>query len=311
MKSFFPLRLIPENTNFNFMAIRKFNFLFIVLLVIFSIFLVFNKGINFGIDFTGGTLIEAKLKNKPDLLKLYDAINKLDLGDVNIQDFENNNIMIKMGNSNYQDENILAKNVEKIKKAFKDNYPDEVEFRKVDFVGPQVGTELIQKGILSIILAFFSIMGYIAFRFEWQYGLGIIVALIHDVIISVGVISYLQLDFDLTSIAAILTIIGYSVNDSVVIYDRIRENFRKYKKTSVSKIINMSINETLSRTIYTVLTTLLAVFVLMIYGGPALHSFALIVFCGIIIGTYSSIYISAPILIYFGIKKFSRDSQEI
>jgi preprotein translocase subunit SecF len=197
----------------------------------------------------------------------------------------------------------LMKNIETIKEALHKNFKYEIEYRKIDFVGPQVGNQLIQAGVQAMLLAFAAIMMYIWFRFEWQYGVGILIALLHDVIVGLGFMSITNLDFNLSSIAAILTIIGYSVNDSVVIYDRIRENFRKYHKRSVDEVINLSVNETLSRTTLTVLTTLIANLALILFGGEAIRSFSMLVFVGILVGTYSSIYISAPILTLFGLKR--------
>jgi preprotein translocase subunit SecF len=302
MISLYPLRIIPENSKIDFMGIRKFNFVVSLIFVITSFSFIFFSGINFGIDFKGGILIEANFDHKPDIEKIRTSLNFLNMGDIKIQDFDEKNIMIRIGN-NMLSKGDVAKQVTLIKEALKNEYTNSIDFRKTDYVGPQVGTELIQKGLLAIFLSFVAILCYVAFRFQWHYGAGIIIALIHDLIFSIGMMSAAQLEFDLTTIAALLTIIGYSVNDSVVIYDRIRENFKKYTKISTSEIINLSINETLSRTVLTVTTTLISVLALIIYGGAALHSFSVIVFFGIIIGTYSSIYISAPILIYLGLNK--------
>ncbi len=193
-----------------------------------------------------------------------------------------------------------------MKEALNKYFDNQIEYTKIEFVGPQVGSALIKDAILAMLFSFIGIMIYIAFRFEWQYGLGIIIALIHDTIFTLGFMSISNLEFDLTSVAAILTVIGYSVNDSVVIYDRIRENIVKYKNMSIADMINLSINETLGRTILTVVTTLISVAALILFGGEKLHSFSVTVFFGIVIGTYSSIYISAPILMHLGIKKFLR-----
>ena len=198
------------------------------------------------------------------------------------------------------------KNITILKEALSSYFKGDIEYSKIDFVGPQVGSELIKNGLLAILFSFGGIMLYIAFRFEWQYGLGIIIALIHDAVFTLGFMSFTQLEFDLTSIAAILTVIGYSVNDSVVIYDRIRENILKYKRLSVQEMINLSVNETLGRTMLTVLTTLISIAALIFFGGEKLYTFSVTVFFGIVVGTYSSIYISAPILIHLGLKKFMR-----
>lgn len=299
MNIYFPLRIISDKTKIDFMRIRYFNIAISLFFLLTSILIIANEGLNFGIDFKGGTVIEAKLEKQPELTPLYDSLNKLQIGEIHIQNLDEKNIMIKCGNSNDQ-------NISFIKESLNKYFDNKIEYSKVEFVGPQVGEALIKDGIMAMLFSFAGIMAYIAFRFEWQYGVGIIFALIHDTLFTLGFMSITQLEFDLTSIAAILTVIGYSVNDSVVIYDRIRENILKYKKISVQDMINLSINETLGRTILTVLTTLISVAALIIFGGDKLHSFSLTVFFGIVVGTYSSIYISAPILIHLGIKKYLR-----
>lgn len=299
MSIYFPFRLIPEKTKIDFMKIRFFNIGISFVFLLISIFLLSSIGLNFGVDFKGGIVIEAKLEEKPELTSLYGELRKINIGEAHIQNIDDKNIMIKM--SNTQDQNISL-----VKDLLNVYFNNKIEYSKIEFVGPQVGEALIKDGILAVIFSFAGIMCYIAFRFEWQYGLGIIFALIHDTLFTLGFMSIAKLEFDLTSIAAILTVIGYSVNDSVVIYDRIRENILKYKKLKLNELINLSINETLGRTILTVLTTLISVASLIIFGGDKLHSFSLTVFFGIVVGTYSSIYISAPILIHLGIKKFLR-----
>ena len=303
MNIYFPLRIIPDKTKVDFMGIRYFNMGLSLILLLTSIFLLSLKGLNFGIDFKGGTVIEAKLTQKAEFTPLYDMLHGLNLGEIHLQNIDESNIMIKLGNNSGDDQD---KNIGIIKNALNTYFNGAIEYSKIEFVGPQVGAALIKDGILAMLFSFAGIMCYIAFRFEWQYGLGIIIALIHDTIFTLGFMSIAGLEFDLTSIAAILTVIGYSVNDSVVIYDRIRENILKYKNLSVKDMINLSINETLGRTMLTVLTTLISVAALIIFGGDKLHSFSVTVFFGIAIGTYSSIYISAPILIHLGIKKFLR-----
>lgn len=303
MNIYFPLRIISDKTKIDFMKIRYFNIGISLLLLLTSIFLLSFKGLNLGIDFKGGTVIEAKLDKKAEFMPLYNMLHDLNLGEIHLQNLDSNNIMIKLGNSSTgtQDKNITL-----LKNALNSYFDNNIEYSKIEFVGPQVGAALIQDGILAMLFSFAGIMCYIAFRFEWQYGLGIIIALTHDTVFTLGFMSVAGLEFDLTSIAAVLTVIGYSVNDSVVIYDRIRENILKYKKMSVQDMINLSINETLGRTMLTVLTTLISVGALIVFGGDKLYSFSITVFFGIVVGTYSSIYISAPILIHLGIKKFLR-----
>jgi preprotein translocase SecF subunit len=286
-----------------------------VLSIVISITLVFTKGLNFGIDFAGGILVEAKLNNGGeqvnnnlnqelnfDVTKIRHLID-LEVKDVQIQNIGQNNgldeLLIRVPKSKSEDQAIT---VRKIQEILNINYPN-IEYRKIDYVGPQVGLELIQKGILSLLLSFIFIMIYIWIRFDWQFGLGGIFALFHDMIITLGIYSISGLEFNITSIAAILTIIGYSINDSVVIYDRIRENLRKSRKSDLSLLINSSINSTLSRTVLTSSVTLVSLLALILFGGEVLKSFSIATFFGILVGTYSSIYISAPILLYISPKK--------
>lgn len=293
----FPLKLIPNNTNIDFMYLRKFTITISLIGIFVSFFLIFSKGFNFGIDFAGGISMDIRTSEEPDLTSMRQVLGDLKIGEVMLQTFGNNNdLSIRVGVSSEED---LVANIERIKETLAKHFSYEIEYRKVDFVGPQVGGEMIKSGSIAMILAFLAIMFYVWIRFEWQFGIGVLIALIHDVILGLGFMSYTEYDFNLSTIAAVLTIIGYSVNDSVVIYDRIRENIRKYNSKTIANIINMSINETLSRTTITVLTTLLANFALIIWGGEAIRSFSVLVFFGVIIGTLSSIFISAPVLTIF------------
>lgn len=293
----YPLRLLPDKINFDFIRFKKVSYTISIILSLVSIIWIGIYKFNFGIDFAGGIVIEVRLDQDPDLTKMREVLNNLKIGEVVLQNFGNqHDLSIRVGSNS---EDTLMQNIELIKSTLKNQFLYKFEYRKVDFVGPQVGTQLIKSGITALILSFLAIMVYTWVRFEWYFGLGILVALLHDAILSLGFMSVMRLDFNLSSIAAILTIIGYSVNDSVVIYDRIRENLRKSHKKVMPQIINLSINETLSRTILTVVTTLLANLALVIFGGEAIYSFSVLVFFGIIVGTYSSIFISAPILTYF------------
>lgn len=299
----FPLRLLPHNTKFDFMRIKKINYTISIILSILSIIALIVWKLNFGIDFAGGINIEARTNEKPDLHKMREVLNHLDLGEVMLQGFgDENDFSLRIGGSKNETE--LMKDIDLIKTTLNKNFPYNIDYRKVDFVGPQVGDQLIWSGAKALGLSFLAIMIYIWIRFEWQFGVGILIALVHDAIMALGFMSVTQLDFNLSSIAAILTIIGYSVNDSVVIYDRIRENLRKYRQKNIDEIINLSTNETLSRTTLTVLTVLLSNLALIVFGGEALRSFSITVFFGIIAGTYSSIFISAPILTILRIEKF-------
>jgi preprotein translocase subunit SecF len=287
---------MSDNTKIDFMYLSKFVYIFSIMLTILSITLLFTLKLNFGIDFAGGITMEARISEAPDLAKMREILTQLEIGEISIQNFgSDKDIAIRVGTGDANEEQIMIY-VEKIKSSLKSNFKYEIEYRKVDFVGPQVGDQLIVAGIQAILLSFLGILIYIWLRFEWQFGVGILVALIHDTIVAMGFMSITGLDFNLASIAALLTIIGYSVNDSVVIYDRIRENLRKYRSKSIDYTLNLSVNETLSRTTLTVLTTLLTNLALIIWGGEAIRSFSILMFFGIMVGTYSSIFISAPLL---------------
>ena len=289
------IRHALNNCRFDFMSIHKFALTLSIISIVGSLILVFTKGLNFGIDFAGGILIEANVtkdNNKIDVANLRQILSG-QINDIHIQEAGENNIIIRVAKTAL-DQNIVTK---KIQNILEENY--KVEYRKVDYVGPQVGSELIFKGFLALALSFIFIMIYIWIRFDWQFGIGGIFALIHDAIVTLGFFAITGLEFNLTSIAAILTIVGYSINDSVVIYDRIRENLRSYPKIDLIELINSSTNSTLSRTILTASTTLISLLALIFFGGETLFSFSAATFFGILIGTYSSIYISAPILLYF------------
>ena len=299
---FFPLKFLPDNPKIDFMKLRNISIVITAILLGISFYLMLTKSFNFGIDFAGGISMEVRASEEPDLAAMRQALGDLDIGEVILQNFGSaQDLSIRVGISS---EEQLLYSINLIKQTIAEKFPYEFEYRNVSFVGPQVGAEMIKSGSIATVLSFISIMFYVWIRFEWHFGLGVLLALIHDVIISLGFMSYTGFDFNLATIAAILTIIGYSVNDSVVIYDRIRENLRKYSKRDISDIINLSINETLSRTTITVFTTLLANLALIIWGGEAIQSFSILVFFGVLIGTLSSIFISAPILTMFHLSHF-------
>ncbi len=295
----FPIKLPVENFKINFMGKKNMFFMLTVFFILASVVLLASKGLNYGIDFTGGLIIEARSNSKLPLAKIRKSLNTLNLGEISLQNLGTDyDLMIKVGGKD------AAKYDQAITliKSELEKHASQIEYRKIDYVGPQVGRDLFYNGAYAAIFSFIAIFIYIWCRFEWQFGLGLILALMHDTIATLGFMSLGFIEFNLTSIAAILTVIGYSVNDSVVIYDRIRENLRKYPKKGISELINLSLNETIFRTFLTISTTLLANLSLIVFAGEALRSFSLVVFAGIIIGTYSSIYISAPILIYFHLK---------
>jgi preprotein translocase subunit SecF len=278
--------------NFN-----KFYKLFSVIstsLVILSVILLFFKGLNLGVDFKGGTLIELRTKdNQTNVSILRDAFNKMNLGDVNIKKFgEENDFLIKIEKKDTS-ENIIQLIKTDLTKSIGNTY----NFRRVENVGPKVSSELLKSGITAIFLSLVAMLFYIWVRFEWQFSLGAIIALFHDVIITLGLFSLLNLEINLSIVAAVLTIVGYSMNDTVVIYDRVRENLKKYSDIKIFELTNKSINETLSRTLITSITTLLALMSIYLFGGEILKGFSLAMIFGVVFGTYSSIYIANPILV--------------
>tara|TARA_B110000305_G_scaffold226033_1_gene273216 strand:- start:147 stop:1034 length:888 start_codon:yes stop_codon:yes gene_type:complete len=263
-------------------------------LIVISILLLFFKGLNFGVDFKGGTLIELRSNdNKINVTSLRDSFNSMNLGDINIKKFGNeNDFLIKI-----EKKDRSANSIEIIKKNLSDNISSSFNFRRVENVGPKVSSELLKSGIIAIALSLAAMLFYIWIRFEWQFSLGAIIALFHDVIITLGIFSLFSLEINLSIVAAILTIVGYSMNDTVVIYDRVRENLRKFSDIKIFELTNISINQTLSRTIITSVTTLLALVSIYLFGGEILKGFSLAMIMGVVFGTYSSIYIANPILV--------------
>ena len=263
-------------------------------LVIVSILLLFFKGLNFGVDFKGGTLIELRTTDKEiDISMLRKSFNKMDLGDINVKKFGNDNdYLVK-----FEKKDSKPDFIETVKKDLVHSIGNTFNFRRVENVGPKVSSELLKSGIIAIALSLAAMLFYIWIRFEWQFSLGAILALFHDVIITLGFFSLFNLEINLSIVAAILTIVGYSMNDTVVIYDRVRENLRKFSDIKIFELTNISINETLSRTIITSITTLLALLSIFIFGGEILKGFSLAMILGVIFGTYSSIYIANPILV--------------
>jgi preprotein translocase subunit SecF len=263
-------------------------------LVIVSILFLFFKGLNFGVDFKGGTLIELRTTDKEiDISMLRKSFNKMDLGDINVKKFGNDNdYLVK-----FEKKDSKPDFIETVKKDLVHSIGNTFNFRRVENVGPKVSSELLKSGIIAIALSLAAMLFYIWIRFEWQFSLGAILALFHDVIITLGFFSLFNLEINLSIVAAILTIVGYSMNDTVVIYDRVRENLRKFSDIKIFELTNISINETLSRTIITSITTLLALLSIFIFGGEILKGFSLAMILGVIFGTYSSIYIANPILV--------------
>jgi len=279
---------------------KKFNILSIFF-IISSILIISFKGLNLGVDFKGGTLIEIRPENSQvKISDIRSSFLKMNLGDVNVKKFgTENDYLVKIEKSDSK----KKQSIEKIKNKISKDINSDVNFRRVENVGPKVSGELLKAGILAISLSLAAMLIYIWIRFEWQFSLGAITALLHDVIITVGIFSFLSYEVNLSIIAAVLTIVGYSMNDTVVIFDRIRENLRKHSKITISEISNISINETLSRTLITSVTTLLALLSIYIFGGQILKGFSFAMIVGVIVGTYSSIFVAAPILNYTNVSQ--------
>ncbi len=293
------LRVVPDDTHFDFTRFRRISFPISALLSIAAIVLFFTHGLNFGIDFKGGTLLEIQAKSGPaDITALRSTLTGLNLGDVQLQQFGGpTEVLIRIAEQPGGDAAQQAA-VQKVRAALGDS----VEYRRVEVVGPRVSGELLAYGMLGLIIAIFAILIYLWFRFEWQFALGAMIANVHDIVLTIGFMSLTQLEFDLTSVAALLTILGYSLNDTVVIYDRIREILRRYKKMPMPELLNESINSTLTRSIITHVTVTLALLALFVFGGQAIHSFtAVMIFGVVLVGTYTSIFIAAPLLIYLGV----------
>jgi preprotein translocase subunit SecF len=293
------LRIVPDDTKFDFMQFRRISFPASALFSIVAIALYFLVGLNFGIDFIGGTLIEARATSgAADLAKLRIDMGGLSLGDVQLQQFgTEDTVLIRVPQQPGGDAAQQAAK-DKVRASLGGGY----EIRREDVVGPRVSTELLAQSTIGLMIAILAILVYLWFRFEWQFALGAMIANVHDLVLTIGYMSLMQIDFDLSSIAALLTILGYSLNDTVVIYDRIREMLRRYKKMSMPELLNISVNSTLSRSIITHVTVTLALLALLLFGGHAIHSFvSTMIFGVVLVGTYTSVFIAAPILIYLGV----------
>jgi preprotein translocase subunit SecF len=294
------LRIVPDDTKFDFIRFRRISFPISAILSILAIVLYFTHGLNFGIDFKGGTLIEVRAKSgAADLAHMRSTIAGLNLGDFQLQQFGGpSEVLIRIAEQpGGEAEQQVA--VQKVRSALGNT---DFDYRRIEVVGPRVSGELLYTGILGMFAAIAAILCYLWFRFEWQFALGAMIANVHDIVLTLGFMSITQVDFDLTSIAALLTILGYSLNDTVVIYDRIREMLRRYKKMPMTELLNVSINATLSRSIITHVTVAMSLLALLLFGGQAIHSFtATMMFGVVLVGTYTSVFIASPILIYLGV----------
>ena len=291
------MQLIKQNLNINFLGKRKLAWIISAVLIVISVASLFLQGLNLGIDFTGGTLVEVGYEETIELSSIRTALEENDFTDAIVQYFgTSKDVLIRLPVTADEESAELSSKVLTALQSTGDP-----NMRRVEFVGPQVGEELRDDGGLAVIYALFGILIYVALRFEWRFSLGSVAALIHDVVLVVGFFSVTQAPFDLTVLAAVLAVIGYSLNDTIVVFDRIRENFRKLRKSEPTEVINTSINQTLARTLMTSLTTLLVLFALFFIGGEVIHSFSLALIVGVVVGTYSSIYIASSMLIALGV----------
>ncbi len=293
------LRLIPDNTRFGFMRFRAVTFPFSALGSLVAVVAFLWLGMNVGIDFKGGTVVEMQARGaQANVSAIREKASALGLGDVEVQEYGTvRDVLLRVG-LQPGDEKSQMLVVDKLRATFEGDY----EFRRQEVVGPRVSEELIQNGTIGVLLAILVILIYLWLRYEWQFAVGATIATMHDLVLTIGFFSVTRIQFDQTSIAAILTIIGYSLNDTVVVYDRVRELLRKYKKMPLYDLLDLSMNSTLSRTVITSVTTLIALIILAIWGGDSIFSFCVSMLFGVLIGTYSSIFIAAPILIYLGVK---------
>ncbi len=295
-------RLIPDNTAIAFMRHRLYFLWASIVVIVLSMLAVAVIGLNFGIDFRGGTLLEIRTPGPADLAAMRRSLNELGLGQVQLQNFgDEREVLIRIEKQEGEAAE-QQKAIERVKQRLVEELGEGIEFRRAEFVGPKVSEELLRNGIMAVLLAVGLVLVYIWFRFEWQFGAGAVFALVHDVATTIGVFAVVGLEFNLSTVAAILTIVGYSLNDTVVVYDRIRENLRRFKTVALEEVIDRSINETLSRTLMTSLTTLLALFALFFFGGAVIRDFTFAMIWGVVVGTYSSVYIAAPVLIYFNLR---------
>ncbi len=293
----------------NFIGLRYIAFIFSAILIIGSLGLTATKGLNFGIDFTGGTLIEIRLETEADLSVLRENLNTLDLGGISIQEFgAPNDLLIRMPEQPGGEE-VQQAAIKTIRASLEETYQN-IDYRRVEYVGPQVGEELKKQGLYAILFSLMGIMGYIALRFEWRFGLAGILALAHDAIATIGFFALTQMEFNLSTVAAVLLVAGYSINDTVVVFDRIRENLRKFKKMPLGDLFNGAINQTLSRTIMTSFTTMLALLALWFMGGEVIQGFVDALLFGIFIGTYSSIFVAAPLLHTIGVDRHADSASD-
>lgn len=301
-----PLHLVPDDVNIPFLKFRKIFYMVSLLMVLGSVGMFFTKGLNFGIDFRGGILVEIKTNGPADINALRDNLGSLGLGDVSIQEFgAPDDVLIQLQRQDGEEEAQMAALA-----AVTEALGDDVTIRRSELVGPKVGSELKEAGFYSVVISLLLIMVYIWVRFEWQFAVASVAALLHDVLITIGFFVITGVQFDLATLAAVLTVAGYSINDTVVVFDRIREYLRKFRKMEIPDLLDLSINSTLSRTTMTSLTTLLALIALFVFGGEAIRGFTMALIFGIVIGTYSSICVASPLLVVLNLKRKIPEAEE-
>jgi len=294
------MQILAKETKINFIGSRKIAAIISALLLIAGLYSLSTQGLNYGIDFTGGTKVELAYQSDVDVNQLRDELAQSGYSDAVVQLFGSpKDVLIRVPLS---EENSSAKVSTEIVELLSAKTTEKIDVRSVEFVGPQFGKELFEKGVLALVYALIGVMIYVAFRFEWKFSLGSVAALIHDILITVGIFSLIKMEFTLPVLAALLAVIGYSLNDTIVVFDRIRENFRKLRETETEDTMNISINQTLPRTILTSLTTLLVLVALYSYGGDALSGFAMTLIIGVLVGTYSSIFVASPTVLALGVK---------
>jgi preprotein translocase subunit SecF len=299
------MKLLKRKTNIDFMGKRKFAFVVSAVLMVLSVVALTTRGLNFGLDFTGGTLIEVSFPTDADTEQVRDNLRAADLSDAVVQTFgAATDIVVRVPPREGEEEESSAELSTVVLQALQQGVEGEVVMRRVEFVGPQVGEELAEQGILAVVYALIGIFLYVMMRFQWRFSAGAVSALVHDVLITMGIISLVHVEFDLTVVAALLAVIGYSLNDTIVLFDRIRENFPRMRKSSPVDVVNTSVNQTLARTLMTSGTTLLVLIALFIFGGEIIHAFAFTLIVGVVVGTYSSIYVASSTLLALGVSKF-------
>ncbi len=297
------MRILSRKSHIDFMSHRKMAFVLSAILMALSIGSLATRGLNFGLDFTGGMLIEVSYPSAPLISDVRANLSSAGLDDAVVQTFGTaTDIVVRIPPRSEEESDAELSTI--VLDALQIGVESDIEMRRIEFVGPQVGEELAEDGILAVVYAMIGIFLYVMFRFQWRFSVGAVAALIHDVVISMGILSVVNVEFDLTVVAALLAVIGYSLNDTIVLFDRIRENFPRLRKRTPLEVINTSVNETLARTLMTSMTTLLVLFALFIFGGKIIHSFAFTLIVGVLVGTYSSIYVASTVLLQMGVSKY-------